>query len=105
MTLADRVMALAIAVLWPGHRRRAVILKPGQGRLVGGLDTSREVKVLTISSLGYPGAARSGPGGGHWGRQLPLDTRHPEHRERHEHDGDDDQADEDHGLLPSGDPG
>ena len=29
----------------------------------------------------------------------------PRHPERHEHDGDDDQADEDHGLLPSGDLG
>ena len=43
--------------------------------------------------------------GWHWRRQLPLDTRHPGHHERHENDGDDDQADEDHGLLPSGDPG
>jgi len=40
--------------------------------------------------------------GWHWHRPLLLDTRYPE---RHEHDGDDDQADEDHGLLPSGDPG
>jgi hypothetical protein len=31
-----------------------------------------------------------------------LDTRHPE---RHEHDDDDDQADQDCGLLPSGDLG
>jgi hypothetical protein len=42
-------------------------------------------------------------GSGH--QQLPLDPRHPEHQERHEHNGDDDQADEDHGPLPSGDPG
>jgi hypothetical protein len=65
VTLADRVMALAVNVLWSGHRRRrAVIVKPGQGELVRGLDTSREVKVLTISPLRYPGAARSGPAAG-----------------------------------------
>ena len=29
---------------------------------------------------------------------------HSEHQERQEHDGGDDQADEDHGLFPSGDP-
>ena len=43
--------------------------------------------------------------GWHWHRQLPLDTRHHERHERHEYDSDDDQADGEHGLLPSGDPG
>jgi hypothetical protein len=61
---------------------------------------SREVKVLTMSRLGI----RALPGPGlrlALAPAAPLDTRHPGH---HERDGDDDQAGEDRGLLPSGDP-
>jgi len=37
VTPAGRVMAVAVADLWPGHQRwRAVIVKPGQGELAGG---------------------------------------------------------------------
>jgi hypothetical protein len=65
---------------------------------------SREVKMPAMSRLGI--RALPGPAcGGHWCRQLPVDTRHFGYPERHELDGDADQADEDHGLLPSGDPG
>ena len=38
---ADRVAVVAVAGLWPGHwRRRAVIVKPCQCELVGGLDVA-----------------------------------------------------------------
>ena len=65
---------------------------------------SREVKLLTMSRLGI----RALPGPGlrlALAPAAPLDTRHPGHPERYKHDGDDDQADEDHGLLPSGNSG
>jgi len=111
VTPADRVMAVAVADLWPGHRRRrAVIVKPGQGELARRPRHRREVKVVTMSPPPYPGAPRAGPAAGSGHRRLPPDTRHPERQQRHEHNGaddqgDDDRADEDHRPLPSSDPG
>ena len=67
--------------------------------------TSREVKALTMSPSRYPGGARSGPATGSGHRPASTDTRHPEHQQRHEHNGDDDRADENHRPLPSDDPG
>src|SRR5690348_2964069 len=64
--------------------------------------TSRRVRAVMVSPLVGPGRWRSGPVARIGHRQLPPDARH---RERHEHGDDDDQADEDHGLLPSVTPG
>jgi len=41
VTPADRVMAVVVADLWPGQRRRrAVIVEPGRGEFAGGLDAA-----------------------------------------------------------------
>jgi len=52
---ADRVAVVAVAGLWPGHRGwRAVIVKPGQGEFVSGLDVAGARKALTMSPPRYP---------------------------------------------------
>jgi hypothetical protein len=80
------------------------------GNMLAFLGRDMAVDLGTANTLVYVRGRVSGrcpvrACGWHWHRQLPLDTRHPGHPERHEHDGDDDQADQDYGLLPSGDLG
>ena len=89
---------------WVSRQGCQVIAEDGRclAGLSVGLDIAGGEGARDVTSR-YPGAARSGPAAGIGaGQQLPLDTRHPGHHERY---GDDDQADEDHGLLPSGDTG
>jgi hypothetical protein len=100
---ADRAGLAAAAGLWPGSRwRRAVVIEPGEVEPVSGLNVAGGDGFHALSPLLLCRGARSCLAAGSVRRQLPPDARH---NDRSEYGGDDDQADEDRGLLPPVTPG
>ena len=72
LAAADRVAVVAVAGLWPGHRRwRAVIVKPGQGEPVGGFEVAGGEGVHDVTAP-LSGRCLVRPGGWHW---APTDRK------------------------------
>jgi hypothetical protein len=71
---ADRAAVVAVAGLWPGHRRwRAVIVKPGQGEFVSGLDVAGAEGAHDVTAP-VSGCSQIRPAAGGARRQHPPDA-------------------------------